>query len=812
MADDTSEVLNLFQNDDVYKQFLSEDFDAKAVACSAIQGLTITEHLSKLSAGIALLDKELHCQVAAHYEDLLAQATGIETLHDVLQSMFVSIQNLQTTAERLQSKVIEPYRKTSNQTAMLTRLQQTCDVIRRMGRIFHLTKRLQGQLQGGVKEITKAAQSLSEAEYFLEGIDLDGIEAVRDELAFLREAKRDVQRQAENMLERGIESQNQSQVGTALQVFFNLQLLEPQVLRVVQKATEKLQESISSALSITNLTQQASVPATKGPGKAAMPITGNSAPFRAALWTNTERVTDNIYDACCQIRHLEKVLAKKKDPVMHTSFIQELQKNGHGSMLKSFWISVTDMVSKEFTKAANDSTFLKQAFEGEYPKLLNLFNELWKRLMNLESQQTARGALTSTSSWEDSPGDIEGPWFFSTDNDFRPEELLCNTLKLFENAYLSRSLSRLLDTVNVATSTSTRDTPTREDIEGILRVIASELKVASVDEQLCRTVAKNVVQTVHHLSARCEQLVAMDSADATQVIGPPTAAQQCNGAIVHLLHQFSTELNNYLNSSNLPPEAASAVRASLQYVEGVITNAIQPLLDSVADAIEAIVLTMHDEDFSQPATEKTAAPDAPCSLYMRELQRFVSRCQSDYFALFPLCDVVNKRIQNLASRSIELFVRHASLVRPLGEGGKMRLAADFAQMEMALAPLCQHVGDLGRPYKLLRSFRPMLFQTPQHLAQSPVLGDIVPYSLVLHFLFARAPAELRSPYEAASWSRTRYSKWLDQHPSEKDRLILIRGALESYVQAVKQRRGKEFAAIYPIMNELLQNAVKYEKS
>ncbi|XP_064483402.1 conserved oligomeric Golgi complex subunit 5-like isoform X2 [Ornithodoros turicata] len=769
---EVSEVIKQFQSDDVYKQFLSEDFDAKAVACSAIQDLAIPERLSKLSAGITLLDKELHNQVAAHYEDLLAQATGIETLQDVLQSMFVSIQNLQITAERLQSKVIEPYNKTSNQTAMLARLQQTCDLIRRMGRIFHLTKRLKGQLQGGAKEITKAAQSLSEADYFLEGIDMDGIEIVQEDLAFLREAKKDVKLQAENMLERGIETQNQSLVGAALQVFFNLQLLEPQVLQVVQKAIERLQENTSSALDVANLTQQVFIPGSKGPGKASIPIAGNSAQFRAALWTNTERVTDNIYRAFSKIRHLEKVLAKKKDPVTHTHFMQELEKNGHENILKYFWESVTDMLSRELTKASNDSTFLKQAFESEYPKLLSLFNDLWKRLTNLECSQATRGEASSLSA--DSSAEYEQPWCLTSDNDFDPEDMLWTTLKPFENAYLTRSLSRLLDTVNVATSTSTRDTPTREDIDGILRVIASELKVASVDGKLCRTVAKNVVQTIHHLCARCEHLVAMDGADATQVIGPPTGAQQCNGAVVHLLHHFSVEMNNYLGGSNLSPDAVAAIRGSLQYVDGVVTNAIQPLLDSIADSIEAIILTMHNENFSQPATEKTATPDAPCSLYMRELQQFLSRCRNDYFALFPSCEIVIKRIQYLASRSIELFVRHASLVRPLGDGGKMRLAADFAQMEMALAPLCQHVGDLGRPYKLLRSFRPLLFQTPQHLAQSSLLGDAVPYSLVLHFLFAKAPAELRSPYETASWSRTRYSKWLDQHPSEKERLILIR--------------------------------------
>ena len=31
------------------------------------------------------------------------------------------------------------------------------------------------------------------------------------------------------------------------------------------------------------------------------------------------------------------------------------------------------------------STFLKQAFEGEYPKLLRLYNDLWTRLQQFSS-------------------------------------------------------------------------------------------------------------------------------------------------------------------------------------------------------------------------------------------------------------------------------------------------------------------------------------------------------------------------------------------------------------------------------------------
>ena len=35
----------------------------------------------------------------------------------------------------------------------------------------------------------------------------------------------------------------------------------------------------------------------------------------------------------------------------------------------------------------------------------------------------------------------------------------------------------------------------------------------------------------------------------------------------------------------------------------------------------------------------------------------------------------------LGHRAIDLFVRHACLIRPIGEGGKMKLAADFAQVK-----------------------------------------------------------------------------------------------------------------------------------
>lgn len=40
------------------------------------------------------------------------------------------------------------------------------------------------------------------------------------------------------------------------------------------------------------------------------------------------------------------------------------------------------------------SMFLKQAFEGEYPKLLRLYNDLWKRLQ--QYSQTIQGKFNAS--------------------------------------------------------------------------------------------------------------------------------------------------------------------------------------------------------------------------------------------------------------------------------------------------------------------------------------------------------------------------------------------------------------------------------
>ncbi|KAM7366798.1 hypothetical protein PAMP_014742 [Pampus punctatissimus] len=752
MEDGKEASTNSLLKDECYADFLAEDFDVKTYTAQAIHHAVIAEQLAKLAQGISQLDKELHSQVVARHEDLLAQATGIESLEGVLQMMQTRISALQAAVDRIRTKIVDPYNKIVARITQLARLQVACDLLRRIIRILYLSKRLQVQLQGGSREITKAAQSLNELDYLSQGVDLSGIEVIENDLLLISRARLEVENQAKRLLEQGMEIQNPTQVGTALQVFYNLGSLRETISSVVGGYRTTIQDNITSALDIKGLTQPANPRG--APGRAVLPTPGNTAAFRAALWTNLEKLMDQICAACRQVQHLQKVLMKKRDPVTHVCFIDEIIKDGQPDILYTFWTDVTNTLSEEFHRATEASSFLKQAFEGEYPKLLRLYNELWRRLQQYSAslQGALSGGMDATLDITTTETDSQD-LFTNGKQDYNPEKALKDSLQPYEAAYLSKSLSRLFDPINLVFPMGGRNPPSNDELDSIIKTISSELNVASVDPNLSLAVAKNAAKTVQLFCVKSEQLLCTQG-DASQVIGPLTEGQRRNVSVVNSLYRLQQAVAKIISGlGSCPPAAAEALSSSLEGVQALMSSAVQPLLQSVSDSIEAIIITLHQEDFSG-ALSSPDKPDVPCSLYMKELQGFISRVMADYFRHFQCVDFIYESTESIAQRAIELFVRNASLLRPLGEGGKMRLAADFAQMEMAVAPLCRRVSDLGKPYRMLRSFRPLLFQTSELIASSPAVGDLIPYSTLLHFFFTRAPSELKSPHQACTLTHT----------------------------------------------------------
>ena len=760
------------------------------------------------------LDDEIHQHVVEHHQDLLSQATGIETLESVLELMQVRMDTLLAAVNKIRARVAEPYERLSIRVTHLRRMQAVCDLLRKAARIFSLTKRLRsGMAQatapgGSSSDLGKAAQCLNELDYLFGQTDWQGVDVLEADRRTCEEARALLERQAWLLLEQAqaeaSAAAQQSQLGASLLVFYHLGSLPEVLLRLHREWRADLEQAMRAAFDVTLLmptggtalvtSATAAAPMPSAPGRANLPSSGQAVALRAALWGALDRLFERVLAACALARVVHRVLRKRREPTLHKSLHEclavqlrciEEQLSG-GVSYAGFLDWLGRALERHLAASAEASSVLKQAFEGEYPKLLRLSNDLLQRLTDAAEAG-------------------------HEDEEAAPVAGLLGFLSAFEHAYLSRSLSRLFDPIELAFSAAgSPSVPSAEEVANVVRTVASELTFASAaDRDLLTKVMRNVTKAVLFLCTKCEALVCVDGS-ASQVLGPPTDGQATNVNIVNMLLDLRAQLERTLEQLQLPSDLLNSARGCLQHVAALMSSALQPLLHSVGDSLESIVLTMHQEDFGLPAP---AHETAACSLYMRELQEFVARAAAQYLAAFRCADFLTEQLRPTVQRLLDLFLIQACLVRPLGEGGKLRLAADCAQLELAVSPLCRRVQDLGLQYRRLRAFRPLLFLTPEHMlasasvarvGQVPTLDAPLPASLILHLLFARAPPELRSPHQAAGWSLSRYSHWLLEHCADQERLEFVRGALQSYENVVRQQGLKNYASVYPIMLQLMQ--------
>merc|ERR1719342_882621 len=226
------------------------------------------------------------------------------------------------------------------------------------------------------------------------------------------------------------------------------------------------------------------------------------------------------------------------------------------------------MIKESLEVAQAKSNFVKQACEGEYPKLIKLYIELWSKLRNTGSQFSV-----STGNIDDTTG--------SSINLFLGNEIednLRESLIQFENAYLARSLSRLFDPVNLMFGGS--GIPSVEEVKNLFSVMASEISIATVEERLLISVTRNICKAVSLFCVKCEGCV---DSEASQVIGQPTTAQLQNVGIVNTLAVFGEGLGSLCNQqmSVLGHQRVNTIIVAGQEVEKQMVAATEPLLDSV---------------------------------------------------------------------------------------------------------------------------------------------------------------------------------------------------------------------------------------
>ena len=777
---------------DLEAKLLQPDFDVEKFASNLLQkGVDIGKYANELSVAEEDLNVKLEDHVSAHHNDLLSQATSVERLESHLTSVSDQSVNLLTSVDKITSRINEPYETMKAQTETLMRMQKTCDVLRKIIRILQLSKKLQVQMNNGDAEITKAASSLNELmELWEPEEELNGIEIIEQDQRIILQAKNEVERKADSMLNAGMESRSQNQIGIALQVYFNLNILPEKVERVVNGFVKKIKAKMTDCLDGRKINIILNEEASKNnpeksqnstknlPGRtnrtiSATASSGNAAAFRSMLWSNVETLLDSILNTMSEAMQLQKILVKKRD--LGQNFVELLAEDKR-NIVRNFWQEILSLLKTHLTQASADSSTIKQSFEGEFPKLIRLINDLRSRLV--QASQSNMAAFTSETP------ELQHPFNDDLNDDLR--QVLIN----FERQYLSRSLSRLFDPVNLMYVQG--EAPNIEELDQIFRIINSEIAIAQVDKLLTNAVQKNVTKTVKLMCAKCEQLL---DGSASQVIGYPTNEQRKNVQVVNCLFAFYVGIEKVLEN----PEV-------LKEIEILIKSAIDPLMASISDAVEAIILTMHNEDFKIEVEDKSTF-----SPYLKELQTFIHRVNLEFLNKFNCKTLVAESSVPLFYRCYDLFIMHSSMIKPLSKIGQDKLIKDCDTLEEVIKPISDLItlwdaSICESKVQELREFRTLLRSKTEDFPALLQSGMTIRKSVILHMLFSRAPAELKLPHESVNWSISRYSTWLEDHTGEPDRLQLVQGALESYVASTRARNEKSYAYPYNIMLGILQSA------
>ncbi|KAJ3298510.1 hypothetical protein HDU79_010246 [Rhizoclosmatium sp. JEL0117] len=452
---------------------------------------------------------------------------------------------------------------------------------------------------------------------------------------------------------------------------------------------------------------------------------------------------------------------------------------------------------KEIRSAVKSSSFFHQIFQVGYPKLLRLFHDLFSRL----TVTNVSGAVTPASSSQ--PAVSEEASRFASDS-----SVLLKALSSFETAYLRESLARLLEPVNQAFPekpiAGNRTVATRDDVEKLLRAISRELEISKFDPHLLKSVSKNATKAINMYSIRSEHCVANDSTVFTIPGGnaPVNPSQLLNIEIVNCLWTLAEGVWKIMDDFE-DEQIVSVLTDSVEAVQKLIQSVVEPLVAGVTRDIELSISKIHKEDFNK----STKAAEPGLSPYVIEVGTKLRWVQREIMMRFHCGDDTKEWYKSVGTRLIDIFLRQASLIRPLNtEQGKLKLTTDMTQLEFALNQWIQPTGikldvAMGTSYKGLRAFRQLLFLDLNQVSAAHHTADI-PKVVVAHHLIVRAHPLIQLPVAAFGWTELAYSDWLDVH-SEEEAVLLLGQCLSLYMDDVRKQGGREYRVEFVAVRNLL---------
>lgn len=686
----------------------------------------------------------IHRFVRVHHDKLSNQPGSVDSLKRQVNTTRLAIRDLEMSVEKMHQTISQRYNKIRDTTVQLERSHGLSHLLSRLIR-YH---RLRQKLAKAVIPSVACAKILYEIKTLLQDEELASIKYVKNTVEEVTGVMDTVTVMAHKDLLKGMRGMNQTTMGRALQIQFYLHQLPESTQETIYDVIKQMEDLSKEQLK---------------PLKEYDESTTNSSQLGKLVWMSLQTLLDEIQTHAIQVWNLQRVMAKIKDPQSNECYL-DLVTNGslEKPLFHTFWEVLCSLLQEQIKEYLKTKRSIKQMLLRQYPRLrtevqrvFDDMNSITKKkattdagMLRLKSAQQTHSTAVQCALQGIGASDEQMDQFISI---FEP------ILEEFKNVSYRR-MTNPIQLMFPQTDGYHATPPSRSDMRKLTDIISHEVETVKGDEFLVHEVGSQINKAVQLYCASVENMV-HSGPEAAQVSSTyaPTVVQAHNMNLICLLHQFDDTLKDLSRrfDSEKQGEDARMFGSGRELIQQLGTEILGNYLQVLSTSLEQIISNIHEDSFADNVVSDAQPSN---SRYMAEFSVAFNAISREHLKRFPKAQFAVRCRADFIVRIITSFVRHASLIRPLEERGKLRLANDLTQLELLLDSVV-HVNTLGSPYQELRAFRQMIFLENDALLRESVIDKIHP-SNVWHHMISRGPPELQLPYQMKHITPRRYVDWM----------------------------------------------------
>ena len=722
------------------------------------------DEVAALAEGTRTMEGLIREEVIAKRETLDRALSGMREAEVTMETIRDGSSDVADAVRRVATQLGEPHGAIEAATRTLERLTATGETLRGIVKVLKLTSKLRecrveedGSFSDS-SELSKAAKLLGEIKATLKsaGGDFDGVDVVEEQMAYIRERSSAISRETNAALDRGMEAMSQANVGAALQVHYNLNELRDVVDARVSFHAASAIDAVKDAMDAEAVGRTAGA-STSGEGRRggrqlAAPPHGAERAWMEALWRRIDVSMDAVYDNAMSVWHLQRVLAKKRDPLTQTLFIEEVVgRTSNQALCDRFWAVFAKGVSEHLSRTHAAAGFIAGALQKGFPTLIGAIEGVVNKCAR--DAEAAKGA----------PGCVR------KDGSTRAQVL--RAVDPIAAAFFARSLTRLTESANNCFVNGR--TIERTSADAFLSRIRYEIDAVADYDHLLNNACGNASSALKALADRAKRSIGR-SIEKSSVLEESNPTQRSNAQIAEQLSRVHGLLSKVLPS--FAPAPRRALEAGLEHVAAAALEATKPFFDAVGDWCDDRFAEMHDRDYKSATGDKGAQN-------VIAVTSTIAHVAESYPGLFAASHgpLMAARLA-LGERIARALIVHASLIRELDQGGKMRLVKEITEIENALTTHAGVVGveaESSSDFKSMKAFKSLVLLPTESIERSPLVADLSP-RVLLHHLYSRAPSELHTPAKRASLNLKQYASWLLKRASDAEVWRVVKGTLDVF--------------------------------